>query len=291
MSGIAAMLVCTIVWSVRGTAPLRPAAAQLDLLERFDPAVRPWTVAYTPLRFGDAHDVPERLELPSFEPVRGAAPGVSYFQPWLPAGEYRIVLRGEPPERVDVTVGRGPRPIASIVPQAIGARTQLLELTLPIGVTSFGLIAAGGFPSPPAMRPIRLFDSSAETRYSLRARSGARYGPMVVFALSESVHLEPAGAWVLAGADSRLAVQPTTAGALQLSIRTGPTANVISVVTRLRTETLNLQPGETREVRIESQPADQLVMLTIRAQNGFRPKDVDPAATDDRLLGCWLTFE
>jgi hypothetical protein len=291
VAACAAMLACTLAWRIGGDPGLRPAAAQLALLEGFDLAARPLSVAYRPFRAGDARRLPERLEIPSFEPVRGAAPGVSYFQPRLPAGHYRVVLRGRPPEKIDVRVGRGPTPVASLVPANIGARTQLVDLFLPIDVSSFSLSAAGGFDVPPVLRPVN-FERALQSHRRARARTGARYGPLTVFALDEGTHLEPGGMWVLAGVDAGLALQPVDrTRAIGMSIRNGPTPNTIAVSAGTRRESLMLREGETRVLTLDVNAGQPLVFLKVRAEKGFRPKDVERGTTDDRLLGCWLEFD
>ena len=78
---------------------------------------------------------------------------------------------------------------------------------------------------------------------------------------------------------------------IRMSIRNGPTPNTIAVSAGTRRESLALREGETRVLMLDADARQPLVFLTVRAEKGFRPKDVERGATDDRLLGCWLEFQ
>jgi hypothetical protein len=118
-----------------------------------------------------------------------------------------------------------------------------------------------------------------------------RYGPVDVYFHGSEVYAERTGFWVRG--HSTLAatfVQEPPADAdpaVVLKIHTGATANQVRFETPVWQATVDLQPGEAREVRIPARPGTRLIPVRISPASGFVPAERD-GGTDRRLLGCWV---
>jgi hypothetical protein len=51
-----------------------------------------------------------------------------------------------------------------------------------------------------------------------------------------------------------------------------------------------LSPNEERWVDIPLDRRARAAIVRFRVDGGFRPSERDPASSDRRYLGCWVTF-
>ena len=67
----------------------------------------------------------------------------------------------------------------------------------------------------------------------------------------------------------------------------GAKPNTVTVSTFGWKRSFDLVPGQSVEVELP-QFATGVVPLTIAAETGFYPRDIDPKSTDRRFLGVWV---
>jgi hypothetical protein len=110
---------------------------------------------------------------------------------------------------------------------------------------------------------------------------------VAVFAI-DYVYLEPGGMWTAGRRTAELVVQvdPGRDRAV-FAMRGGPEATPVRITAGTFSLEAELAPGEERELAIPVTPAGA-ALVTIRADRGFRPAEVDRSSTDTRLLGVRL---
>jgi hypothetical protein len=240
--------------------------------------------------------VPARLEIPpderqSSETESGPSPHASrsFSIPWLPAGDYRIVLRGPRPPELDVSIGRGPNPVFSLKPAGLSGRMELVPFPMPVSAAGLRISSQGAIAEAPTLRPISVTAPGARP-IPATARAGARYGPVSVFAFDDSVYLEGGGLWVRGRVDGRLGLSAAQGiRSAPLIVRNGPLPNTVSLAAGEWTEEFELKGEEIRTVDLPLTPP--LTVLHIQTAAGFRPMDVDSKSGDARVLGCWIQFQ
>ena len=119
------------------------------------------------------------------------------------------------------------------------------------------------------------------------AGHGARYGPAVLFLLDGIAWVEPGGIWVGRGANTEFVIAPDPHAPIHLFVRNGAVDNSVTLESGTWHDDLALKPGEERviEIPVGAGPGTR---LTVLSADGFRPADVDPKSSDDRLLGVWI---
>ena len=120
------------------------------------------------------------------------------------------------------------------------------------------------------------------------AKSGARYGPVVVFLMGGDVWMEPAGIWIAGGSNAEFAIAPDRRSPIHVSLRNGSAGNTVTLESAAWRERFVLAPDEVREVQIPTDGRSQATPLRVASTNGFRPVDVDPKSADERFLGVWI---
>ena len=117
---------------------------------------------------------------------------------------------------------------------------------------------------------------------SLRLASGAR-----LHVLDDNVYLDPKGCWIRAGARARIALEDKKTSTLTLSVSNGGEENWVEVVHGERKHRFSLRPWVAR--RLELSLDEGTAFLTVTSGDGFRPSDLDPASSDQRQLGVFLS--
>ena len=90
------------------------------------------------------------------------------------------------------------------------------------------------------------------------------------------------------GAGAEFAVATDRSGALPLLVRNGGVANHVVIEAGAWSVSLDLSAGEIRTIAVPVDHRQVATALRVVPSSGFRPKDVDPTAADDRYLGVWI---
>jgi len=157
---------------------------------------------------------------------------------------------------------------------------------LPVAVR--GMVArAEGAAAPAALRlwPERLAGPGERPSAGL-AQAGARYGDVTVFLVGDGAFVEPGGLWVRPGRAATLVVGRDGGGAVRLRLRNAPVENRVRIEVGRWRETWTLAPEEEREILVPAPTGARRPVVSIAAERGFRPSEVDPASEDHRGLGC-----
>jgi hypothetical protein len=119
--------------------------------------------------------------------------------------------------------------------------------------------------------------------------AAARYGPISVFFHDDRMYPEPAGFWTHGRriADVTVAVPPNHSAPVILRLHSGGAANRASFSTFGWQRDVALVPGEAVEIELPAMTGG-IVPLTIAVEDGFYPRDLDPATGDQRFLGIWV---
>ena len=81
-------------------------------------------------------------------------------------------------------------------------------------------------------------------------------------------------------------VAPAGAARLIVTLHLGPMSGDVLVSIAGKETRVHVNANDTTVVEAEVAPDLRLVPVTIQSPGRFRPSDVDPLATDTRLLGC-----
>lgn len=103
--------------------------------------------------------------------------------------------------------------------------------------------------------------------------------------VDDNVYMEPAGFWVRGGRSASMHVSPHGASELRVTLRNGAAAGPVTVEINGTREVLELDRGETHEVRVSLSGRELTVPLRFETVNGFRPSERNPESTDTRWLG------
>ena len=213
----------------------------------------------------------------------------------VPAGDYQLV--GESGLRVTgsvaISVGRN-RPPMFTTPLQEAPPQSLLPIHLPAGAREVTVSLdrqaqrdAGGL----RIRPVQVWDSTLPL-----ARSERTYGDVRLWCLDERTMFEDAGFWTAGQGTTEIVVSADAPRLLTLTVRNGPVANQATVAVKAsngerwepgREQAVDLAPNQQWTTNYELRTA---VLVSIRADQGFRPVDVDPKSTDQRMLGVWASL-
>jgi hypothetical protein len=163
-------------------------------------------------------------------------------------------------------------------------------VTIPIALAGLQIeadSAARGTVRDVSVRAVSLSDPP-EGMENREARRAARYGPAVVFLLDGDAWVEPSGTWIAGGSSAEFAIAPDRQSPFQLFIRNGPVQNSVALESAGWRETLALEPGAERIVRLPTDDRRRVTSLNVKPATGFRPADVDPKSEDVRFLGVWI---
>lgn len=264
-------------WAFAQAPHIMATRAQLALIAREHPRATPSGVQLRPLRMLSAENVLQRLEV-STPPSETAAPGVMLALHEVPPGEYRLRFgfASEPRGEIHLSVGEPGLPLET---WKLSAADNTYRFYLPVrasGLAVSGDAAAAASIDTVALIPIRHVPTpwAGETR----ARSAARYGTVVIYAIDNRVILDPDGFWVLGGRQPDVVMAADSArSALTLQVSNVGVQNRVRVSHRAWSDTRELAANERWLVTVplgHSGPA----VVNFRVEQG--------ALMDGRLLGC-----
>jgi hypothetical protein len=285
----ATMVAVSLVWRSNRVSVATPYVAGPVVLRRYDPEGNQIAIAYRPFYRLETADLPGRIVLArtlSASPRAGSASTVH-----LPAGIYEVTgsTAGVSTGRLRLRIDRVSPPIADWDVASLGTHWKK-QVALPVAVAALEIDADAA-----ARRAVR--DASIRTASLVEppdglddreAKSGARYGHVVVFLLGGDAWMEPAGIWIAGGSSAEFAIAPDRQSPIQLSLRNGSADNNVTLESATWRESLRLGPEEALMVQIPTDGRSQATPLRVAATNGFRPVDVDPKSEDERFLGVWI---
>jgi hypothetical protein len=295
---MAASLVVPVVGARTGAA--LAARADAPLLEEYDARRRPVAVVYDPWRTIDPAAVPPLFAFDGVPGLRRAPQPLRLLfntRLALPAGTYALRLEPAPGAairgRVGLQVGRmGP---AMIEWPLDGTAGQPWSTSFTLGVDSNFV----GLRAEPAFEPLvsRLtivperVENASDRREAPTVVAAMRYGHVDAYFHNADVYPERTGFWVRGrGRLLTTFVQEPPADAdpaIVLRLHSGAAATVVRFETVGWETSVELKPGEARELRIPARPGTRVVPVRISPAGGFVPAERDGGA-DRRLLGCWV---
>jgi hypothetical protein len=275
------------------------ARSRLAALDGFDARARPAAIVYEPLRRGAAVDALPQLVLgvrpkqrTDPQPVRVIHNG--RFS--LPAGSYEIAVqfneqRPDRPQPMSLQIGRNGPPLQTwtLHPQA-NERWQT-ALWLPVDASFVGLrgpVELERAIDAITITPTAVVDAGARPLVPV-VLAAANYPSATLFFHTEQRDPEPQGFWSIGGGASHVTVATPAgqAAPVVLRIHPGGTPNTVTIRTFGWTQAHHLVPGQAVEIELPQFPSG-VVPLTIDADTGFHPRDIDPKSTDRRFLGVWV---
>lgn len=296
--------------AVSVTFPLLPAGAampRVDLgarsrlasLDGFDARVRPAAVIFDPLRKVNAAAVLPELFL-GVKPQQRTDPQpirvIHNGRFSLPAGTYGIdvTFNDQVPGRptpFSLQVGRVGPALRSWTLEPKAGETWHTSLWLAVDA---GFV---GFRGPAEMEraisaisiiPTAVVDVGARPHVS-EVLSAATYAGVMFYFHNEQMYPEPNGFWTIGqrSAEFTVAVPPGRTAPVVLRIHCGAQANHATINTFGWQRDYALVPGQAVEVELPV-VAGGVSPLTIATDNGFSPRQIDPASNDKRFLGIWV---
>ena len=287
---VAAMGAVSWVWRSNHAAVVTPYAAGPVVLRHYDPAaLRQIALAYRPFHRLIKTELPGRIVLAR---TLLTVPGPeSTLITHLPAGIYEVqgTASGSPAGHLRLRTDRVSGPIAEWdVASFEPSWTRLVAIPVALAALQIeaDATARNGIHDV-SFRALSLSESP-EGFENREARRAARYGLATVFLMGGDAWMEPTGAWVAGGSNAEFAIAPDPQSTLELFMRNGPVANRVTLDSGTWKETLPLEPGAERILRLPADRSRPATPLSVTATNGFRPADVDRKSEDVRFLGVWI---
>lgn len=275
------------------------ARSRLSTLDGFDARVRPAAIIYDPLRKVDAAAVLPEVRLGvkpqqrvDSQPIRVIHNG--RFS--LPAGAYGIAVTfgdqvSAQPTPLSLQVGRVGPPLQTWMLQPKAGETwhASMWLALDAGFVGFrGPLEMERAITSITLTPTSVVDVGARPRLG-EVLSAASYQNVMFYFHNEQMYPEPNGFWTVGNrsAEVTVAVAPDRTTPVVLRIHGGAQANNATITTFGWRRQLALVPGDAAEVELPV-VAGGVIPLTISTDNGFAPRQIDPASKDPRFLGIWV---
>jgi len=285
----ATMAAVSLVWRSNRVSVATPYVAGPVVLKRYDPGTNQIVVAYRPFQRLEPADLPGRIVLANALPAMPRVASASTVH--LPAGIYEVTgtAAGAPTGRLRLRIDRVSPPIADWDVASFGTHWKR-QVTLPVAVAALEIdldlaarrtVRDGSIRAASLIRPPRRLEDR-------EAKSGARYGPVVVFLMSGDAWMESVGMWIAGGSNAEFAIAPDRQSPVRLALRNGSADNTVTLESAGWRDSLMLGPDEERMVQIPTDDRSQATPLKVSATNGFRPVDVDPKSADERFLGVWI---
>ena len=287
--------------------PANPPTARVDLsarsrlaaLDGFDARVRPAAIVYDPLREQDSGKVVPQLTLsvrPKQRTDRQPLRVIHNGRFSLPAGAYRIEVTfndhaAEQAWPLALQVGRVGPPLESWTVQAQPGEVWTTAVSLPVSANFVGLRGPAELEraiDAITITPTAVVDAGSRPIVPA-VTAAAHYGSVSVFFHDDRMYPEPAGFWTHGRrtADVTVAVPPNHSAPVILRLHSGGAANRASFSTFGWERDVALAPGEAVEIELPAMTGG-IVPLTIAVEDGFYPRDLDPATGDERFLGIWV---
>lgn len=296
------VLAATIPWLPQGTPTPRVdlgARSRLATLDGFDARVRPAAVIYDPLRKVDAASVLPEVRL-GVKPLQRTAPQpvrvIHNGRFSLPAGHYHIEVRfnDQVPSRpapFSLQIGRVGPPLQTWMLQPAPGESWQTDLWLALDASFVGFRGPVEIERAIAsitITPSTVVDAGARPLVG-EVLSAATYQGVMFYFHNEQMYPEPSGFWTIGrrSADVTVAVAPGRTEPVVLRIHSGAQANNATITTFGWRRDYALVPGQAAEVELPV-VAGGVIPLTISTDNGFSPRDIDPASKDPRFLGIWV---
>ena len=302
-SGALMLVAMTVPWLPGGRAEARTidlgARSRLVALDGFDARARPASIIYDPLRKGAAADALPELVL-GVKPLQRSDPQpvrvIHNGRFSLPAGTYSIaVLFGDrTPDRplpLSLQIGRNGPPLQTWTMQPQPRERWQTTLWLPVDANFVGLRGPVEFErgiESITITPIAVVDAGARPLVPT-VLAAANYQAASVYFHDEQLYPEAEGFWAIGGRETHVTVAATPGRTDPIVVRMHPgaKANTVTLSTFGWLQSFDLVPGQAVEVELPRFPAG-VVPLTITAESGFYPRDLDPTSTDRRFLGAWV---
>jgi len=287
---VVVMLASTVVWTGLGRAAPTPSTSQMSWLARWSPEEQPHVWQLTPTRALSLDDAPRRLNIAtSIRGPRGAADAPLLRIPELPAGEYDLVIEPPGPLAGELTVRLGRQDVPIERWQLDGRPAGFSGLVLRLPVDAHSIAVSGDGAARASVRRMTVRPRVLVGRHQAAwARSAARYGWVVAYALDDNAYLEPAAIWLRGERVASFVVQTDDDRSAVLRLTGGPVPNEIRLSAGAWTRTVSLAAHAAADVTL---PDDALApaTLAIGSRSGFRPADHDGSG-DRRRLGVFVTW-
>jgi hypothetical protein len=272
------------------------ARGHLTLLDGFDSAIRPIAILYDPFRFQPAAAIVPLASL-------SVAPGVRQPQPIrvlhngrfsLPAGRYHLDVEWaeDMPAAVPMALQIGQVEPAwqtwTVHPQRGGRWST--DVGLPVDASFVALRGGTDLERAighVAIRPTEVIDASRRPRIP-PILTTLQLGSMMVLFHDDHASQETTGFWVFGGQAARVTfARLGDISPLVLRVHSGLKANRVTLSMRGWQEVVYLKAGGPQDVTLAD--SERPVMtVEIRAEDGFHPKEFNPASPDPRFLGVWV---
>jgi hypothetical protein len=277
-------------WWMGGVPAVAVAPAQLAMLQRYDPDLRPLGVRLDGLALFDAASLVRSLSIPP-APHAGLSAGVVHGVPGLPPGTYEIDAQApiDQPMQLSVEFGRSPGPLFSwsVLP---GERVRR-SMSFPIPAGPLVVRASGGVgpAAPVTLRPMALFPRPWATDEPVRA--AGRFGTTTVFTVDDRARLDADGIAVVGERQPLVILVPDAAQRpIRLLVRNGPVAARITLASRRWRVQLDLAPGEEARPEIPGAGGPGGADLRIGVARGAAPPASGPSAQTRQLPSCTVSF-
>ncbi|MGE3276613.1 MAG: hypothetical protein AB7O67_15980 [Vicinamibacterales bacterium] len=314
--GAAALMATTTlggaVLAVAAVMPLLPddpplprrdvgARSALDALADFDETALPTAVVYDPFSVEPASAAEPLLSLRVVpgsrtdpQPLRVLHNG--RFS--LPAGEYavRVTWTDEFPSAVAggapfaLQVGRiGPAFETWRVHPTAGGEWQA-TFSLPADAAFVGFRGSTDLERAIAairITPERVLDRAARPR-TPPVLAAAQYPGAVVLFHDEQTYPEVDGFWTIGERTTEVTIVPPSDAPAILTMHSGLRPNHLVLEAHGWRQALDLAPGTPVHVKLPP-PSRGVIELTITSESGFVPAEIEPGATDQRVLGAWVS--
>jgi hypothetical protein len=214
----------------------------------------------------------------------------------LPAGTYDIAVQfndraPSQPVPMSLQIGRNGPPLQTWTLQPEAGRPWHTTLWLAADASFVGLRG-----SPELEQSIDSITITPQAVVDAGARplvpvvlAAANYPGATFYFHTEQLYPEAQGFWTIGGDASQVTVAtpPGSTAPVVLRIHPGATANAVTISTFGWQHSYDLVPGQAVEVELPQFPSG-VVPLTITAETGFYPRDIDPSSSDRRFLGVWV---
>jgi len=293
----------TVPWLPSGRAEARAidlgARSRLVALDGFDARARPASILYDPIHKGAAVDTLPQLIL-GVKPMQRSDPQpvrvIHNGRFSLPAGTYDIAVQfsDRPPDHalpLSLQIGRNGPPLQTWTMQPQPGERWHTTLWLPVDANFVGLRGPVDFERAIdwiTITPTAVVDAGARPLVPT-VLAAANYPAAAVYFHDEQLYPEAQGFWTIGGRSSHVTVaaRPGQTTPIVVRMHPGAKANTVTISTFGWQRNYELVPGQAVEVELP-QFASGVVPLTITAESGFYPRDIDPASTDRRFLGAWV---
>jgi hypothetical protein len=300
--GLAAMLVPVIAGSP--SIPPLPVEARVEApsLTAYDATARPIAIEFNPWRVMTPGDAIRAIRFDATPGLRRSSQPVRVLlntRLALPAGMYRVrvdPIAGEPlTGNVALQVGRtGPPSIVwPLDVPAGGSWTEMFTIDVDANFVGFRTTEdverrVGRL----EVTPIEVVGRGDRMRRPAVLAS-ARYGSVPVYFHDDRTYPEQDGFWVRGRTTTELtlglAVGAQPPG-IRLQLHGGASSTPVDLATPAWSTRVVLTPGKTEDVHVPARDGQALLALSVTPESGFVPAEHGGAASDRRLLGCWITI-